>query len=137
MERFHGNISSSKAALQERPKILHAVSVYAAIHVFNSVVNNLVLIFVQAFVSVHLVGKERGSGLDVFSHDRLESFFPSIWNKLGANFSTAFQHSHNDEFVESSLTASGNLTSLDALVHVACLATDECLVRFDFATVAT
>jgi len=68
MERFHGNVSSSKAAFQQRPEILHAVSVYAAIYVPNSMVNDLVFVLaMQSLVAAELIGEKRGSRFHGFT----------------------------------------------------------------------
>src|SRR4029077_8028196 len=88
MKRFHSNVGSRKAALQERPEVLKAIGVYAAIHVFNRVVDDLVFIlFAETFVAAHLVSEECRACCDVLFDNGVQSVLLPIWDDLSANTS--------------------------------------------------
>jgi CheY-like chemotaxis protein len=135
MKRFYSNVGSLESALQERPEILKAVGVYAAIHVCLGVVNDLVrILFAQAFVSAHLIGKESRASCDVRTDDRLQSVLLSICDDLSANATSALQDSHDDSLVAEALTHPGDSALVHALVHVPRFSADEGFIRLDFAT---
>ena len=70
MERLYAHIGARQPAFQQRPKVLEAIGVYAAIHVFNRVVNDLVLVlFAETFVAAHLIGEESRASCDVLFNE--------------------------------------------------------------------
>src|SRR5271170_7972707 len=117
MKWFHGNVSSRQATLQERPEILHTVGVYAAANVFNSMIDDLMLVLIfQAAIASEFISEKSGSGFNMLSDDRVQSGFDAICDDLSANAATTLQHSHNDDFVVCGLSLSGEAASLYALV---------------------
>src|SRR5580698_4175638 len=50
MKRFHSDVGSAKAALQQRPEILKAVGVYATLHIFLCVIHNVMNVEAGQFV---------------------------------------------------------------------------------------
>src|SRR5271157_768257 len=134
MKRFHTHVSTMQTALQQRPEVLKAVSVYATINVLNGVVYNLMQeLVMQSLVSAHLVGIERGSSLDMLTNDRLQGFFLPICDDLSANLAATLQGSHDDSLVSETLTHASDAPSVNILVHVPGLATDKSFVGFNFA----
>jgi len=94
MERFHSNVGSFQAALQERPEVLHTVGVYATIYVLNGMIYDLVQeLIMQTFVPAHLVSEKRGSSFDVFTDDGLQGFLLPIWNHKSADVAATLQKS--------------------------------------------
>src|ERR1035441_5343126 len=138
MKRFHTHVGSAKAAFQQRPEILHAVSVYAAIHVLNGVVNDLVLVLAcQTLVAAKFIGVQRNSRFNVSPDEWLKSFLLAVCDDLSANLAAALQDSHDHELVIGVASLSSDAASLDVLVHVPRFPADESFVRFDFPTLAT
>src|SRR5271157_1045332 len=136
MKRFHTHVSTSKAALQQRPEILHAVSVYAAMYVAHGMIYDSMLKFaVQTPVAARFIGEQCAPEVNVLSHDGLQGFLLSIWDDLGANTATTFQDSHDDGFVSETLTHASDAPFVNVLVHVAGFSADESFVGFDFAAV--
>src|ERR1700680_1502330 len=135
MERLNTHVGSMQTTLEKRPEVLQAVCVYAAIHVFCSVVNDLVLVLLaQTFVTAHLISEQRGSRVDVLTDDWLQSFLLPIWDDLSANATPTLQDSHDDCFVPEALAHASDSALVHALVHVPRFASDESFVRFHFAT---
>src|SRR5450755_746532 len=119
MKRFHSNVGSLQAALQQRPEILKAISVYATVHILNRMVYDLVLkLAVQTFVSAHFVGKKFGSDFDMLSNDWLQCCLQSIWNHKSTDVATALQESHDDSLIAEALTHAGDSPCVNVLVHV-------------------
>jgi hypothetical protein len=59
MKRFDRHIRARDAALEKRPEVLKTVCVYAAIHVLNGMVNNLVrVVGSESFVGKQSIGVE-------------------------------------------------------------------------------
>src|SRR3989442_6751650 len=134
MERLYAHVSTRQAALQQRPEVLQAVRVYAAIHILNCMVNDLVLVFfVETFIAAHLVSEQCRASLDVLFHDWLQGVLQPIWDDLSANATATLQDSHDYSLVSETLTRASDAALVNTLVHVASFATDEGLVRFDFA----
>src|SRR5208283_519279 len=125
MKRLDSHVGSLQAALQERPEVLHAISMYAAIYILNRMVYDLVNeVAMQTFVTAHLIGKEFGSEFDMLTDDGLQSFLLPIWNYESANIATALQESHDNGFISETLPHSSDAPSVYVLVHVASFATD-------------
>src|SRR5258708_20218227 len=135
MKRFHCNIGSRDAALQKRPEVLHAVSVYATINVLNRMVDDLMFVFAfQAAIAAKFISEESGSSFYVPLDDGVQGGFNAIRDNLSANAPAALQHSHDDDLVSRRLPLSGDAASLYALVHVSRFSADEGFVCLDFAT---
>src|SRR5258708_25063472 len=100
MKRLHSDVGSTDTALKQRPKVLQAISVYAAFYISQSMVNNLVLEFaLQALVCAKSVGKQCGSRFDVSSYGTVQGFLFAIRDNLGANLPAALQDSHDHDLV--------------------------------------
>src|SRR5271157_296465 len=138
MKRFHAHVSTMQPALQQRPKVLKAIGVYAAIYVLNRVIYDLMLeLIMESFVSAHLISVECGSSFDVLTNDGLQGFLLAICNDLSADLAATLQQPHDDGLVSEALTHASYAPCVNILVHVASLATNESLVGFNFAAVAT
>src|SRR5271166_7195459 len=118
MKRFHTHVGSGQPALQQRPEVLHAVSVYAAIYILNRVVNDLMSITsFQSVIGNPFVTIERGASLHMLSDFGLNGFSLSIRHDLCANTSATLQHSEHNSLV-CSASSSNALLAL-AEVHIA------------------
>src|ERR1700722_13551545 len=132
MKRFHANVGSRNPALQQRPEVLHAVGVYAAIYVLNGMVDYLMrIVGFQSVVSYPLIAIERGASLHMLSDFWLHAFPLAIRHNLCADTSATFQHPKHDGFVRSA--SSSNALFALTEVHVSRLPADEGLINFDFS----
>src|SRR5208337_4442409 len=132
MKRLHANVGSRNPALEQRPEVLQAVSVYAAIYVLSRVVNDLMSVFTcQSFVGHEGIGIESRASSNVLAYFLLQYLAAAIRNHAGADLATTLQDSDHCGFV---LPASaGNPALTFTNVHVPCFATDESLIDFDLA----
>src|SRR5438105_937061 len=96
MKRFHANVGSRNPALQQRPEILHAISVYAAIYVLNRMVNDLMsIVSFESTIGYPFVAVERSPSLNMLLDFRLNGFHLAVPHHLRADTSTTFQHSED------------------------------------------
>jgi hypothetical protein len=87
MKRLYRNIRARDAALQETPKILQAVRVYAAIYVLHGVVNNFVdIVSSESFVGQECVRVESRASFDMLADLRLQFMLLAIRYNCGADF---------------------------------------------------
>src|SRR5437868_6536557 len=94
LQRFHANVGSRNTALEKRPEILKRVSVYAAIHVLRSVVNNLVrVIGCQSFIGKQRISVESRASFNVLANLCLQGTLAACRNDSSANLSPALQDS--------------------------------------------
>src|ERR1017187_5169004 len=134
MKRFHGHIRPTQTALQERPEILHAVCVYATIHVSDRMVNDPMNVFLaQSLIATHLVRDERRPRFDVLANDGVQRGLRPIRDDLSPDRSATLQHSHDDCLIAKTLTYTSDSALINAFVHVARFAADKSFVRFYFA----
>src|SRR5208282_2010820 len=133
MKRLNRNVGSRNAALEQRPEVLKAVGVYAAIHVLSRMVNDLVRVFgCQTFIRLQRIGIERRASGDVLAYFILQNLFATARNDSGANLAAlALVDSHDGGFIFSASASDAALAFRD--VHVPSLAADEGFVYFDFA----
>ena len=136
MKRFDTHIRAMDTALEKRPEILKAIRVYAAIHVLNSVIYNLVRIVAsEPFIGEQGIGVECCASRDVFAYFVLQYSLTATRNNLRANLPATLQNPENSSFVLGS--SSSDSTLAFGQVHVASLATDERFVNFYFTLRAT
>jgi len=135
MKRFHRNIRPMQAALYQRPKVLKGVCVYAAIHVFDGMVNHfMVVVAVQADIGLQSIGLDGSACFDFFSHEWLHVVFAPLLDDARSHAPTALNESDHNRFV---VINPASEFSFAALVHVSRFAADESLVNFDFAVRAS
>src|SRR5947207_11755511 len=73
MERLDTNVCAFDGSLQEAPKVFEPIGVDIAVHVFFSVVNNLVRVLrLQIIVGLQGVRVKSRTSLDILSHFRLK-----------------------------------------------------------------
>src|SRR5215469_11256976 len=139
MEWLNRNVGSRQPALKQTPKIFHAVSVNAAFHILNSMVNYLMIVFrLKSGIAPKFVAVQRTSSINVFFHDGMQSLASPIWNHLSSHLLfVAVKHSHHDHLIVYVVPLSGDSAGLNALVHVAGLATDESFVYLNLFSAAT
>ncbi len=65
---FHAHIRALQRTLEQTPEVLQAVGVNSATDVRFGVVDELVNVFVQAFVRFQGIGVDLGTGFDVFPY---------------------------------------------------------------------
>jgi len=138
VERFYADVRAFQSALQEAPKILHAVGVDLPVNVFLCMVNHLMseILMVQTMIGKQRIGIDRTTCADVLPNLSLQDVLAARGNNIGADFATALQYSEHSNLVLFASLPFYNLAAL-ALVHVACRATDESFVHFHFLTEAT
>jgi len=136
MKRFHAHIRARDAALEQRPEILKAIGVYAAIHVLNCMIYNLVRVVTsESVIGQERIGVECRTDSDVLAYFVLQYSLAATRNYLCANLPTTLQDAENGSFI---LAASSSDSTLAlAHMHVAGLASDERFVNFDFTLRAT
>src|SRR6266478_3054065 len=134
MKLFDANVGSFESALEQAPEILQPVSVNAAINVPFRVVNDFMLesLVPQALIGHERIGIDRTSGLDVSENVTLQSMLATVAYDGGANFSAAFQHTHDGHFVFGASLSDSALALVG--VHESGRAADESFVHFYFAT---
>src|SRR5438128_12679869 len=100
MKRFHTHVGSGDAALEQRPEIFKAVSVYATVYILASVVNHLMRIFsCETFIGLEGIGVERSASSDMPAYFFLQHSFATAGNHTGANLSATFQNTNNRSLV--------------------------------------
>src|SRR5438067_639246 len=100
MERLYAHVSSRYATLQQRPEVLQAVGVYAAIHVLSGMIDNLVrVVSCQSFIGKQSVSIESHTRFYVLANFRLQCALAAIRNDGSANLSAALHDSHDCGFI--------------------------------------
>src|ERR1039458_1702908 len=100
MKRFDRHIGTRDAALQETPKVLQAIRVYAAIYVLRGMVNDLVrIVRCESFVGHERIGVEGCTSSHMLAYFLLQYGFTTAGNDGGANLSAALQDSHDGGFI--------------------------------------
>src|SRR5664279_3441887 len=116
MERFDTHVGSRDAALQQRPKVLKAIRVNAAINVLSRMVNYLVSILAcQPIVGQERIGIEGRASSDVLAYFLLQHGLATTRHHAGANLSAALQDAHDGGLVL--CASSGNPALAFADVH--------------------
>lgn len=131
VEWLHADVGSVQAALQERPKVFHRISVDVAVHVLDRVIDDLVLkVIFQTIVGFQLIGEDRCARFDVLFEIRLQSFLLAVIQDYCANVAATLQHSHDNGFILA--TRTGDDAGLFVFVHIPRLAADERFIHFYF-----
>src|SRR5271157_1201523 len=134
MERFHAHISTRQSALEKRLKVLHAVSMYPAIHELNSMVNDLMqVIIAKTLVTAHFIGEQSRAGFNVLTDDRLQGMLLPVGDYLSVDTATALQESHNDDLILDVSASATDAARMDVLVHVPGLAANKGFIGFNFS----
>src|SRR5438128_6142726 len=135
MKRLHAHVGSRNATLQQRPKILKAVGMYAAIHVLSRMVHNLVrVVGCQSLIREQSVSVESRASLHMLANLCLQRTLAAIWNDSSANLFSALHDPHDCGFI---FPASSGIPALPlAQVHVPRLPADEGFIYFYFAAIA-
>jgi hypothetical protein len=140
MKRLYSNVGSMQSALEKRPEILKAVRVYAALHVLDRMVNHVVRLEAGKFiVGDGIIGIELRSELDLIQNFDLQGLTLHVRHNLRPNAAKiAVKDSHNGSAAHVLHTvcvyglASHAVEMLTAaLVSIAHLPADECLIDFD------
>lgn len=137
MEWFHADIGALDCPLQEAPEVFETVGVHLPLDIRFGMVNDFVdVIGLKPGVRRQIIGEDFGSRSDV-SVDMGEQRL-SVDTRNGVEFhdampvrSVTFQQAHDRRFPDHA-GASLDLPCALALVHEACVPTDEGFVHFDF-----
>src|ERR1017187_813141 len=86
MKRLNSNVGSTKAALQQRPEVLQAIRVHAAIDITFRMIHNIVNeVITHLVVADCVVRIDFRTILNVLEKNVLQSFAGDIRNNLCAN----------------------------------------------------
>src|SRR6185312_6564198 len=130
MKRFYSNVCSAKTALQQRPEVLYALSVYVALNVTVKMVHDLMsIVIAQCAIAWKFISHDSRTIGDIFAHDLIHQLSVALADDLGTNFSATLKHSENSS-LGGVLTDSGHALTA-SLVHIPCFAADESFVSFD------
>ncbi len=129
-ERLDADVGSMKTALQQTPEVLHTIGVDVAVHVFDRVIDNGVLVVcAQPVVRLKFVREDRGSGVDMLTDGGLKIFlFPGV-NVTHDHLASALQHTEHNLLANRS--APLDLFGTLVLVHIPGLAADERFVNLN------
>ncbi len=102
MKRLYGNVGSTKAALKQRPEVLHAINVNLSANISFSLVNHVMheaqlhpAVISDCGIRIDLAAK-----LDVLEYLVLQCFSRDVWDNTGANLTEiAVKDSLNNSFV--------------------------------------
>jgi hypothetical protein len=132
MKRLHANVGPRNAALEQRPEILKAVSVYATVNVLSRVIYDLMRVVAgQSIVGLKSIGIESSASLYVSVDFCLQFFFLAARNHTCANLPATLKNSHDGSLVLGACASDPALPLTD--VHVPRFAADEGFIYFDFA----
>src|SRR5689334_6699111 len=133
MKRFHAHICSADTALEQAPKVLHAVRVNATVNVSYSVIDNrMSVVLRQPFIREQFIGIESRASFYVLLNFGLKRSLAAVIHNGGTNVSTTLKNAHDDSLVYRSTASDSTLTLRN--VHVPCLTANESLIGFHFAT---
>lgn len=137
MELFDADVSAFQLALEKAPEVFESVGVNLSVNVPFRMVHDLMLevLMLEHIVGVESVSVDRAVCFDVTANLGIKNGFAAIWNDRCANFSTAFQHSHDWSLVFGASFRDAATALLR--VHESCSATDEGLVYFNLFAAST
>src|SRR5213080_1736518 len=99
MKRFHANVGSRNPALQQRPEVLKAVGMYAAIYVLSRVVNDLMSVLAgQSLIRKQGVSIKSRASSDMLAYFILQYLATTTRNHAGTNLAAAFHDSNDSGF---------------------------------------
>jgi len=135
VERLNRDVSTSQAALQERPEVFHALSVNLSVYILLKVINELVLVLGKAQIPIELVGHELGTSLNKIAHSTVNGGILTISDDSRLNLTATLKCSDYYRLAMTALHSNGVAeTAALCLVHVPRLAADERLIYFHFGT---
>src|SRR5207247_3799736 len=92
MKRLYGNISSTKATLQQRPEILYALHVNLSVNVLLKVVHELMIVFrFEIVVASKLISHNCRAGFNKIAHGSMHSGILAISDHSGFDLSAALK----------------------------------------------
>lgn len=132
-KRLNGNVSTAKAALQQRPEVFQSVRMHAALDVLLRVVHNVMdEAIAQLVIAYCIIGVDGRTILNIVQNFILQSLALDVRNHSCADLSqVAVEHSLHDR-LSSAHSALLNQTQLAALVHVLGQPADERFIGFHF-----
>src|SRR5271169_1968267 len=142
MKRLNGNISTMQPALKQRPEVLKAIGVYAALHVLDRMVNHVMRVDAGKLgVCDGIVGIKLRAELDLIQNLVLQSLALHVRYNLRPNPAEIAVKDSLDGNAAHVLHAvcihglAANLVEMFALVLVAIahLPTDESLIDFNLS----
>jgi hypothetical protein len=132
MKRLDAHVSSLEPALEQAPKAFQVISVNVAVHVFDGVVDDRVLIVsVQSFIGQQLIGEDRRASFHVVTNLLLKFFLGVAFDYFRANPPAAFHESHNHGLIFAASAGDYSFTLI--LMHEARETTNHTFVNFYFA----
>ncbi len=136
MEGFDANVGAIDTVLQQRPEVLKAVGVDAAVDLLDSVIHDFGgVVAGEPFVGEQEVGIERRSRFDVLADFSLQDRLATALDNYGADLATTLKDAHDRNLVFGAGAGDSPLTNTK--VHVASLAANEGLIGFDLRSTLT
>src|SRR5437016_13118851 len=112
MERLHAHIGSVQTALQQTPEVFHAIGVNFAVHIFNGVIDDgVVVVRVQPFIGLKFIAVDRCSCFYVLTNLRLQSRLTAVIHNECPHVTAALHHAHDHGFIFSA-SASDDASTL-------------------------
>src|ERR1017187_2351720 len=100
MKRLHAHIGSCDATLKQAPEVFDSVCVDSPVHIFLSMVDDLMLVFaVQSLIPAEFIAVKRHASVDVFLYHGLNGTAVAIFHNGSPNFPTTLKESHHGSFV--------------------------------------
>src|SRR5579863_458390 len=94
MKRLYGNVSSAKAALQQRPEVFHTLSMNLPVHILLKVIDELVLVLCAKFaIAGELVSHNRRTPLNKIADGTMHAGILAISDDSRLNFASALKRS--------------------------------------------
>lgn len=132
MERFDTDICAVDATLQEAPKVLNTVCVYATINILHGRVYYLMRVLAcQSALREQFIGVEGRTRLDMLLDFAVKCLPCPVRNDLSANLSAALKNSHHCGFVFAACASDTALFNIK--VHIASLTAYESFVSLTLA----
>jgi hypothetical protein len=132
MEWLYAHVCAVQAAFQQTPEVLDCVGVDVPIHVFDGVVDYVVIVvFGQSIVGRQFVAEDNGASFDVLMDGLLEFMSATAIEMKGAHAAIPFDHAEDNGLVHAASAV--NLLRTLVLMHVAGFAADHALIHFYFA----
>lgn len=135
MERFNAHIRSLQPPLQQRPEVLHRVRMNVVTHIFNRVIDDLMLeILRQPLVRAQFIAEDRSASFDVIPDDLLKLLLLARIHCECSDFAIALNDAEGNRLILAASSSNFLLAFLG--VHVASLAADKRFINFNAATIA-
>src|SRR6266550_6754028 len=134
MKRLYSNVSTAKAALQQRPEVFDSVGVNLPIYVLLKMVYDLMSVFGREADIVHkFIGHNRSASLNVVSDETVHLLLVSPIAEDGSfNLPIALKSAHDNSLAVTALHSNSVAeTAAFALVHVPRLAANIGFIYFN------